>query len=109
MESFVMNFISMMLALAFVIALAWLLLRVLRSRLQPRAAAGGGDELLRFVRALPVGTKERVVLVEHRGARWLLGVTAGGISTIAHWPAPGPASAPEAAASAVHDIGSERP
>jgi flagellar protein FliO/FliZ len=39
------------------------------------------------VRALPVGTKERVVLVEHRGERWLLGVTAGGISTIAHWSA----------------------
>ena len=38
------------------------------------------------MRALPVGAKERVVIVEHRGARWMLGVTAGGISTIAHWP-----------------------
>jgi flagellar protein FliO/FliZ len=26
------------------------------------------------------------VLVEHRGERWMLGVTAGGISTVAHWP-----------------------
>lgn len=87
MESFALSFASMLLALAVVLALAWVVLKVLRSRMQPRAAAGGAtDEALRFVRALPVGTKERVVIVEHRGARWMLGVTAGGISTIAHWP-----------------------
>jgi flagellar protein FliO/FliZ len=88
MESFALSFASMVLALAVVIALAWLVLRVLRARLQPRGSSGGAaDDALRFVRALPVGTKERVVIVEHRGARWMLGVTAGGISTIAHWPA----------------------
>ena len=95
MESFALSFASMLLALAIVIALAWVVLRLLRSRLQPGASAGNGaDEALRFVRALPVGTKERVVLVEHRGERWMLGVSAGGISTIAHWPA-GSASAPD--------------
>jgi len=39
-----------------------------------------------------------VVIVEHRGERWMLGVTAGGISTIAHWPreaAPSPTSSGE--------------
>jgi flagellar protein FliO/FliZ len=88
MESFALSFASMLLALAVVLALAWLGLRLLRNRMQPRAAAGGGvDDALRFVRALPVGPKERVVIVEHRGARWMLGVTAGGISTIAQWPA----------------------
>lgn len=86
MESFALSFASMLLALAIVIALAWLVLRVLRARMQPRAAGGGAtDDALRFVRALPVGAKERVVIVEHRGERWMLGVTAGGISTIAHW------------------------
>jgi flagellar protein FliO/FliZ len=92
MEPFVSNFARMLAALALVLALAWIALRVLRGRLGsrgtvrlPGAAASG--EALRFVRALPVGTKERVVLVEHRGERWLLGVTAGGISTIAHWSA----------------------
>jgi flagellar protein FliO/FliZ len=88
MESFALSFASMLLALAIVIALAWVVLRLLRSRMQPRGAAGNAtDDALRFVRALPVGAKERVVIVEHRGARWMLGVTAGGISTIAHWPA----------------------
>src|SRR5262245_36594980 len=88
MESFALSFASMLLALAVVIGLAWVALRLLRDRLQPRVKGGaaGGDDLLRFVRALPVGAKERVVIVEHRGARWMLGVSAGGISTIAHWP-----------------------
>jgi len=88
MESFALSFASMLLALGVVLALAWLGLRLLRNRMQPRASGPGGtDDALRFVRALPVGPKERVVIVEHRGARWMLGVTAGGISTIAQWPA----------------------
>ena len=86
MESFALSFASMLLALAVVLALAWLALRVLRTRMAPRSLAGAGDrEALRFVRSISVGTRERVVIVEHRGERWMLGVTAGGISTIAHW------------------------
>jgi flagellar protein FliO/FliZ len=91
MEPFVSNFARMLAALALVLALAWVALRVLRGRLgtaTPRALGGPANlDALRFVKALAVGTKERVVLVEHRGERWLLGVAAGGISTIAHWPA----------------------
>ena len=108
MESFLMSFASMLIALAIVLAVAWLVLRLMRSRMQPGAllglggakgeAGGRADDSLRFVRALPLGPKERVVLVEHRGARWLLGVTAGGISTVAHWPAEVAGSAAPAAA-----------
>lgn len=88
MESFAMSFASTLLALAIVIALAWVVLRLLRDRLQPRAKAGErADDNLRFVRALQLGAKERVVIIEHAGSRWMLGVTAGGISTISHWPA----------------------
>lgn len=96
MDSFVLSFAAMLAALAFVVGLAWLMLRLLRDRMQPRAsgAAGAGDDAIRFVRALPVGTKERVVVVEHRGERWMLGVTAGGITTIAHWPSRDGAAAP---------------
>ena len=87
MESFALSFATMLIALAVVIALAWFVLRLLRSRMQPRGTPGD-DDALRFVRALQLGTKERLVVVEHRGARWMLGVSAGGISTVAHWPAP---------------------
>jgi len=90
MESFALSFASMLLALVIVLGLAYVVLRVMRARMQPRGPQGtGSDDALRFVRALPVGAKERVVIVEHRGARWMLGVTAGGINTIAHWPLEG--------------------
>lgn len=86
MESLLLSVASMLLALAFVIVLAWGVLRIMRARMQPRSSSPGAlDDGLRFVRALPVGSKERVVIVEHRGERWMLGVTAGAISTIAHW------------------------
>jgi len=105
MESFALSFASMVLALAVVIALAWGLLRLLRSRLQPRARPGReDDDMLRYVRALQLGAKERVVLVEHRGERWMLGVTAGGISTLAHWAKSG-ALAPADAAPPRSDAG----
>jgi flagellar protein FliO/FliZ len=91
MESFALNFAGMMLALTLVIAVAWLVLRLLRSRLQTGLKPGqASGDALRFVRAVPVGAKERVVILEHRGERWMLGVTAGGISAIAHWPADQP-------------------
>jgi len=87
MDSFLMSMLSMLIALAVVLALAWFALRFLRTRLQGGTSSDGAGpgEALKFVRALAVGTKERVVIVEHRGERWMLGVTAGGISTIAHW------------------------
>ena len=104
MEAFVSNFARMLAALALVLALAWIALRVLRSRMDAKGALAkglpAGSEALRFVRALPVGPKERVVIVEHRGERWLLGVAAGGISTLAHWPAEGAAAVAEAMAPA---------
>ncbi len=93
MDSFLQSFANMLLALAVVIGIAWLALRLMRSRMASRAAPGTAtDESLRFIRALPVGAKERVVIVEHRGERWMLGVTAGGINSIAHWPADAAAS-----------------
>lgn len=86
MESFAMNFTGMLLALTAVILVAWMALRLLRDRLQPGTRNGQATgDALRFVRALPVGPKERVVIVEHRGERWMLGVTAGGISTLGRW------------------------
>jgi flagellar protein FliO/FliZ len=48
-----------------------------------------GDEdrgQIRFIRAMPLGQRERVALIELDGERLLLGVTAGGISLLARWP-----------------------
>lgn len=68
-------------ALAFVLALAFGALRLLR-QWQNRAPGIGADVGLRFVRALPVGPRERVVIVEIEGERVLIGVTAGSITLL---------------------------
>jgi len=86
MQEFMGSFIWMLAALAAVLALAWFALRFMQRR--PGLLVSGktrNDDALKFVRALPVGSRERVVIVEHRGQRWMLGVTAGGINTIASW------------------------
>ena len=87
MQDLLLNLASTVAALAVVLALAWALLRGWR-RLQGAASGGGAAEAeaLRFVRALPVGARERVVLLDHAGERWMLGVTAGGITLLARWP-----------------------
>lgn len=69
-------------ALGVVCALAWAAIWVMR-RMQTQAASGpgaGGD--LKFVRALPLGPRERLVEVTWRGEALLLGVTAGGVSLV---------------------------
>ncbi|MDT9000937.1 flagellar biosynthetic protein FliO [Paucibacter sp. APW11] len=74
------------LALSLVLGLAWLLLRAWRSVQRPGTRAGADTQTLRFVRALPVGARERVVLIEHAGERWMLGVSAGSVNVLARWP-----------------------
>jgi flagellar protein FliO/FliZ len=92
MQDLLLNLASTVAALASVLLLAWVLIRGWRRlTLGVRGPADPG-EVLRFVRALPVGTRERVVLLDHAGERWMLGVTAGGISLLARWPQPGTAS-----------------
>jgi flagellar protein FliO/FliZ len=96
MRDLMLNFASTLLALAFVLLLAWVLIRGWR-RLQDyggRKPAEDGDAL-RFVRALPVGARERVVLLDHGGERWMLGVTAGGITLLARWPQGGTPPGPQ--------------
>ncbi|MDT7837979.1 flagellar biosynthetic protein FliO [Aquabacterium sp. OR-4] len=94
MPDLMRNLASTVLALAFVLLLAWGLLRGWRRLqalgLKPAADAGAA---LHFVRALPVGARERVVLIDHAGERWMLGVTAGGISLLARLPQPAAAPA----------------
>jgi flagellar protein FliO/FliZ len=70
--------LSAALSLALVLALAWLMLRWLR-RSPLRGAAGEGPRVLR---AVSLGTRERLVVVEHHGVEYLLGVTAASVSVI---------------------------
>ena len=84
-------------ALAFVLVLAWGALRLLR-RFQDRATGatpGTPGPALRFVRALPVGQRERVVVIEVDGERMLIGVSAASVSLLTRLaPAQPPATGP---------------
>ncbi len=70
-------------ALAAVLALAWLAIWLMkRFQLASFARGAGAASDLRFVRALPLGPRERLVVVEWRGETLLLGVTAGSVSVV---------------------------
>lgn len=65
-------------ALLLVLLLAWMLLRWLR-----RSQTGGAlREGPRVMRSVALGTRERLVVVEHHGIEYLLGVTAASVSVI---------------------------
>lgn len=74
---------ALLLVLGLIVGLGWLLKRMPGSGFRP--AAG-----LKLVASLPLGPKERVVVVEVNGEQLLLGVTAGGISTLHALPEPLP-------------------
>ncbi len=68
-------------ALAAVCVLAYVSLRLLR-RFQVGAEGAPSKTMLRFVRALPLGPRERLVVVEWRGETLLLGVTASAVTVL---------------------------
>jgi flagellar protein FliO/FliZ len=84
-------------ALAIVLGLAWLVIRGLR-HWQDRGfgrPAELQDQPMHFIRALPIGQRERLMLVEIKGELMLIGVTSSSISLLRNWgetgtpPAPG--------------------
>jgi flagellar protein FliO/FliZ len=83
---YVLGVITVMVALAvFAFALR---------RLQQRQAFGGGS-LMRVCASLPLGGKERLLLVEADGERLLLGVSPGGVQLVRRLSPSGAASSPQ--------------
>jgi flagellar protein FliO/FliZ len=76
MTDWIVQAAGMLLALLAVLALAWVLLRLLARQAGGRPGAAG---TLRVERMLAVGGRERLVLVHHAGEELLLGVAPGGI------------------------------
>lgn len=81
------SLLAVVLALVLVLALAWASIKLLR-RWQDRFQQGIEDagQPIRFLRAMPLGQSERVVLIEAQGEVLLVGVTPGGISLLRSWP-----------------------
>jgi flagellar protein FliO/FliZ len=83
------SILAVVLALGLVLGLAWgaiWLLKKIQDRQLGLGKENPGRGEIRFLRSLPLGQRERVALIELDGERMLLGVTAGGISMLAHWP-----------------------
>ena len=74
--------LSTAVALAVVLALAWVLLRALKRLQAGRAAVAGSADVPQVLRSVGLGPRERLVTVRYRGREYLLGVTAGAISVV---------------------------
>jgi flagellar protein FliO/FliZ len=77
--SFAGSFIPTLFALFFVLALAWGSIWLLK-RIQGRTVGDSAE--LKFIQAMAVGQKERVVVIEYNKYRYLLGVAASGVSLL---------------------------
>ncbi|WP_240653088.1 FliO/MopB family protein [Sphingomonas crocodyli] len=74
-------------ALAIVLGIAWFVLKAMR-QWQDRGIGrrpGEPDRQLRFIRALPVGQRERVMLIEAEGEVMLIGVATGSVRLLRNW------------------------
>jgi flagellar protein FliO/FliZ len=74
-------------ALAIVLGIAWLGFKALRQWQDGQLGrkAGQADHQLRFIRALPVGQRERVMLIEAKGELMLIGVSTGSVRLLRSW------------------------
>jgi len=82
--------VGMIVALAIVLGLAWICLKALRTW-QDRGMGvrdGEPERQLRFVRALAVGQRERLMLVEAEGELMLIGVATGSVRLLRNWGVP---------------------
>jgi flagellar biosynthetic protein FliO len=73
--------ISTLAALAIVLLLAWAAAWLVK-RMQAGAPPARPEQILRLLRACPVGPRERIALVAWGDTVFMLGVTAGSISVL---------------------------
>lgn len=88
----VSSILAIVIALAVVLGMAWgviWLLKKLQDRQLGVTNGGEGEPPIRFLRSMPLGQRERVVLIEARGETMLVGVTTGSITLLARWPEAG--------------------
>jgi flagellar protein FliO/FliZ len=83
MNSYLQELLFVILALIFVVVMAWLLLKGLKGF---HSQYGDGTRI-KLLLTLPVGTRERLVVVNYRGQEYLLGITPGGVNLVDKLPA----------------------
>ena len=106
------SLLAIVISLGFVVVLAWGSLWLLK-RFQDgsfgKLTNADSGRTLRFERALPIGPRERLVLVEVDGEQMLLGVTAHAITQLKSWPIEGQGDTAAASASDLADPAATTP
>lgn len=96
-DSILSNLFITAFALVFVLLLAWPALLLLR-RFQRGTALAGGQLAMKVVGAMALGPREKAVVVEIDGERFLLGVTPNSVNLVSRLAADaGPASSARSA------------
>jgi flagellar protein FliO/FliZ len=93
---------SLLLVVALIVAAAWLLRRT------PLGAFSRANGPLKVIATLPLGPRERLVLVETDSRRLLLGVGPAGISRLDELPAVAAAARPASAGASLRELLQER-
>lgn len=84
MDNFPIQLLMTIIALALVLALAWIILKVLSSSGMTRSRTGR----LQIKETLALSARERVVLIQHDDHEYLIGVSSGAVNLIEKKPAP---------------------
>jgi flagellar protein FliO/FliZ len=87
--TFLSSILALVLALTFVLGLAWAFIWLLRKWQDHQTGVltnGANDRPIRFLRSLPLGQRERVTMIATHDEVMLLGVSAGSITLLARWP-----------------------
>lgn len=79
-------------ALVVVLVLAWLAIKLLAR--SGSVALAGRSGRLKVLQSVPVGPRERVVLLDVDGEQWVLGVSAGSVNRLDKSPLDVPESSP---------------
>lgn len=81
---FPMTILLTVIALVFVLVLAWLALKLLART--SSLGVNGKQGRIRIVQSVPVGPRDRVLLLNVDGEEWVIGVSAGGITRLDRGP-----------------------
>jgi flagellar biogenesis protein FliO len=84
MNSYLQDIFYTLAALTVVVAMIWLLVKSLKGIYRSH----GRDNPIQLTRTMPVGSRERLIVVTYRDCEYLVGITAGGMSLIDKLPIP---------------------
>ena len=82
MNNFISELLFAVFALVLVSLFAWLVLKAVKS-MHPNKLKTGKIEVLA---SIPVGARERILVIQHHEKEYMLGVSAGGITVLDKFP-----------------------